>query len=86
MLSVSFFATVIAAFLELSIPPSVGKIVKQMLQVIFIYCGYLPDAALLAFGYAYGRLATAAVLAACVNVLIGMLFFAFLPRILERGN
>ena len=86
MLSVSFFATVIAAFIELSIPPSVGKIVKQMLQVIFIYCGYLPDAAILAFGYAYGRMAAAAALAACVNILIGMLFFAFLPRIIERGN
>ncbi len=86
MLSVSYFATVIAAFIELSIPPSVGKIVKQMLQVIFIYCGYLPDAALLAFGYAYGHLALSAVLAAGVNLAVGMLFFAFLPRIIERGN
>lgn len=86
MLSVSWYATIIAAFIELSIPASVGKIVKQMLQVIFIYCGYLPDAALLAFGYAYGRLAFSAVLAACVNIGIGMLFFAFLPRIIERGN
>ena len=86
MLSVSWFATIIAAFIELSIPPSVGKIVKLMLQVIFIYCGYLPDAVLLAFGYVYGRLAFSAGFAACVNIGIGMLFFAFLPGILERGN
>ena len=43
IVSVNFFVTTVGAFIGLSVPVSAGKIVKQLVQILFIYFGLLPD-------------------------------------------
>lgn len=83
IVSVDFFATTVGAFINLSAPVSAGKIVKQLIQIMFIYFGLLPDIAIMAVGMVLGHPAIGAVSAAAVNIVLGFLFFALTPLFLE---
>ncbi len=83
IVSVDFFATTVSTFIHLSTPTSAGKIVKQMVQVLFIYFGLLPDIGIVAAFLAMGQPVMAALGAAICNVLLGLLFFALASRFLE---
>ncbi|MBR4163739.1 MAG: CPBP family intramembrane metalloprotease [Solobacterium sp.] len=73
--SVDFYATAVGAFLDLSIPSSIGKTIKQLIQVFFIYFGLLPDIAVIATGYALHHPLIGVLAASVVNVYLGMVFF-----------
>ncbi len=83
IVSVDFFATTVSTFIHLSTPTSAGKIVKQMVQVLFIYFGLLPDIGIVAVFLAMGQPVMAALGAAICNVLLGLLFFVLASRFLE---
>ena len=83
IVSVDFFATTAGAFIGFSVPASAGKMVKQSVQIMFIYFGLLPDIAIMAVGLAFDQPALAAVGCAAVNVLRGLVFFFLSPLFLE---
>ena len=86
IVSVDFYSTTVGTFIDLSVPVAAGKTVKQVVQVLFIYFGLVPDAVLLVIGFVMGHVALAAVAAAAVNVGLGFLFFWFSPLFLEPGS
>ena len=87
ILSIDLYATCVGTFIDLSVPVSAGKTVKQIIQVMFVYFGLLPDIAILAIGIVVtGHTAAAALLAAVVNLVLGGLFFALCPLYLEPGS
>lgn len=86
IVSVDFFATTVGAFIGLSVPVSAGKIVKQLVQILFIYFGLLPDIAIMAVGLIFHHAAIAAVACAVFNVLLGLLFFSLTPLFLAPDN
>lgn len=79
ILSVDFYATVVAAFIDLSIPNSTGETVKQLLKMLFIYFGLVPDAALVAYGIVTEQAVPFLLIAAAVNVALGLVFFGVAP-------
>ena len=81
-----FYSTCVGTFIGLSVPVAAGKTIKQLVQVLFVYFGLIPDAVILVIGYVTGHLAAASVLAAAVNVGLGFLFFWFSPLFLEPGE
>ena len=83
IVSVDFFATTVGAFIGLSVPVSAGKMVKQLVQIMFIFFGLLPDIAIMAVGLTFDRPVSAAVGCAIINVLLGLLFFFLSPLFLE---
>lgn len=83
IVSVDFFSTTVGAFINLSVPVSAGKIVKQFVQVIFIYFGLLPDIAVISVGLVTNHTAIAMIGASVLNVGLGLLFFALTPLFLE---
>jgi len=83
IVSVDFFATTVGAFIGLSVPVSAGKMVKQLVQIMFIYFGLLPDIAIMAVGLVFGHPILAAVGCTVVNALLGLVFFALTPLFLE---
>lgn len=83
IVSVDFFGTTAGAFIGLSVPVSAGKMIKQLVQVMFIYFGLLPDIAIMAVGFALGHPFIAAIGCAALNILLGLLFFALTPLFLE---
>ncbi|MBR2263864.1 MAG: CPBP family intramembrane metalloprotease [Firmicutes bacterium] len=82
-ITVDLYATTVGTFIDLSVPFASGKLVKQLVQVIFIYFGLIPDAAILFIYYQQGHFLTGAVIAALVNVLLGNIFLALSARYLE---
>ena len=86
VVSVDFYATCVATFIDLSVPVAAGATIKQIVQVMFIYFGLLPDVALIAVGMALGHTVPAAVGAAGINMFFGALFFALSPLFLEPGS
>ena len=83
LLSVDFYATATGAFINLSVPVSAGKTVKQLVQILFIYFGLLPDVGIIAFGLVYGWAVPAVAGSALLNILLGLVFFALTPLVLE---
>ncbi len=83
IVSIDFYATTIGTFLDVSIPESIGKTIKQVIQIMFLYFGLLPDAALIAVGLTFNH-PYLAVLAACiVNIYLGLVFFSISPVFIE---
>ncbi len=86
IVSVDFYSTTVGVFIALSVPVAAGKMVKQFAQVLFVYFGLLPDIAILAIGIVAGYTAVAAIGAALLNVVLGLVFFALSPQFLEPGG
>ncbi|MBQ3191765.1 MAG: CPBP family intramembrane metalloprotease, partial [Bacteroides sp] len=83
IVSVDFFATTVGAFIGFSVPVSAGKMVKQLVQIMFIYFGLLPDVAIMAIGLTFDQPVLAAVGCTIINVLLGLVFFFLSPLFLE---
>ena len=83
IVSVDFFATTVGAFIGLSVPVSAGKTIKQLVQILFIYFGLLPDIAIMAIGLVFEQTALAAIGCTVVNILLGLVFFFLTPLFLE---
>ncbi len=83
ILSVDLYATSVGAFIGFSVPVNAGKTVKQLIQVLFVYFGLLPDIVIVVLGIVGGHAVPAAVGAAAVNVVLGMFFFSLSPLFLD---
>ena len=83
IVSVDFFATTVGAFIGFSVPVSAGKMVKQLVQIMFIYFGLLPDVAIMAVGLTFDQPVLAAIGCTVINILLGLVFFFLSPLFLE---
>ncbi len=83
IVSIHFYGTNVGAFIDLSVPTSAGKSLKQVVQILFIYFGLLPDIIIMAIGLIGSFVAPAAVGAAALNTGLGFLFFSLTPLFLD---
>ena len=83
IVSIDFYATTVGAFINLSVPVSAGKTLKQFVQILFIYFGLIPDVAIMAVGLVMKHTAVAAIAAAALNVALGFLFLALCPHFID---
>lgn len=84
IVSVDFYATNVGAFINLSVPVSAGKTLKQVVQIMFIYFGLLPDFIIMVIGLSLGFTGVAVVISSISNIGIGFLFFGLTPLFLGR--
>ena len=75
IVSVDFFATAVGTFVDVAIPASLDKSLKQVIQILFLYFGMIPDEMIIAMGLISNHTNTALFLACMVNLLLGLLFF-----------
>ena len=75
LVSVDYYATSAMTFLDLSLPESLSKNIRQTLLILFLYFGLLPDIAVIALGYAYNKVGRAGIAVALLNLFLGSLFF-----------
>ena len=57
--------------------------IKQLIQILFIYFGLLPDIAIMAIGLVFEQPVLAAIGCVVVNILLGLVFFFLTPLFLE---
>ena len=84
IVSVDFYATTVGTFIGLSVPVSAGKMLKQIIQVMFVYFGLLPDVVIAVVGMTVFHNTPLAVLcAAACNIVLGLVFFALSPVFID---
>lgn len=87
IVSVDFYTTTVGTFIGLSTPASAGKIVKQLVQILFVYFGLVPDIVIAVAGIATGHTYTAMAAAALVNFALGLVFYGLAPNFIDpRGG
>ena len=86
IVTLDFYSTAVATFIDLSIPTSTAKQIRTVIQIMFIYFGLLPDVVILIVGGIFSALPIAAAVAAVANVCIGAVFFALSPLFLVNGR
>ncbi|MBO4407340.1 MAG: hypothetical protein J5849_06525 [Clostridia bacterium] len=82
IVTVDLYATTVGAFINLSVPVSAGKTIKQMVQILFLYFGVVPGAGMIAVGLILGGewIGMLAVLGASLfHLAFAGLFFALTP-------
>ena len=79
IVTVDFFATSVGTFIGVSVPTSAGKTLKQIIQVMFVYFGLLPDIAIMAVGLVFHFVTPAVIGVILINVILGGIFFALSP-------
>lgn len=83
IITIDFYATTVSVFLDSSIPQSVDKMVRQIVQATFLMFGLLPDAIILVVGYMNDHLMANLPYCIIVNVVVGMILFAITPIVME---
>lgn len=83
IISIDFYGTTTGAFINISVPVNAGKVIKQLIQIMFIYFGLLPDFGILIAGYLMKGFPIALVISAIVNLLIGALFLVLTPAFMD---
>ena len=83
LLSISIYSTSVGTFIGVTVPNNAGVMLKQFVQVLFVYFGLLPDIVAIAICAAIGKVALGIAIALILNVLLGLLFFSFAALALE---
>lgn len=86
VVSLGAYSDSVGLFIDLSLPTSLTPTVRSMVQLVFIYFGILPDAALIIVGFALGHLVPFAIAAVLFNLAITGLSLLLSPLFLERGR
>ena len=82
VVSVDFYGTCVGTFIGLSTPSAAGKTVKQIIQIMFLYFGLVPNAVIMAVALVMEHAMTGIVGCTAVNVLLGLVFYALSPLFL----
>ena len=77
ILSIDAYSTTIATFIDLTVPQHAGKILKQLVQIMFLYFGIGPIAAIIAVSWVFGMLSVGLVAATAFNIALSAAFLAF---------
>ena len=76
IVTIDAYATVVGTFIGLSVPTSAGVSIKQLVQIMFIYFGLLPDIACIATGLVLDKLFIGALIGVAINLLLFGVFLA----------
>ncbi len=80
LITLDLYATTVGTFINLSVPVQAGKMLKQMVQVMFIYFGLIPDAVIVVIGVTVGWSMFFVLLCCAVNIAIAAIFWVLAAR------
>ena len=84
--SIDFYASMAHTFIDLSVSGRLTKQIQQVILILVLYFGLLPDILLLVLGGILEQMSLFAVLAGGFNIALGALFFSLSPLFLLRGR
>ena len=86
ILSVDAYSTTIATFIDLTVPQHTGKTIKQFVQIMFLYFGLGPLAAIIAVSFAFQVLPLGLLIAMVFNLGLSALFICLSAVKLSPGH
>ncbi len=75
IISIDFFATAAGTFVDAAIPSSIDKSLKQVIQILLLYLGMIPDELLIAGGLISNHAVFGMSAAGILNLVLGLVFF-----------
>ncbi|MEE0955379.1 MAG: putative ABC exporter domain-containing protein [Eubacterium sp.] len=86
-LTLSYYCINTGAFLNATLPSDAGTPVKQLVQIMFVYFGLVPDIGIIAAGFSgaidWLSVSRGILLAGLVNCLVGSIFLVMIPAFLD---
>ncbi len=86
ILSLDFFSANAGALADLSLPVSISQGVKVIIQVLLVYLGLIPAAAVIVLGLVFHAVPLAMIGVALVDGVLGMIAFAIAPQLIKNGR
>lgn len=86
IISMDFYSTSAGVFIDLSVSVSATAPVKNLIQILFLYFGLLPNIILLIVGGVFSLFPLFSAIAAIANFAIGAVFFIFSPMFVAYGR
>ncbi len=86
ILSIHFYGIAVNAFVYTVIPTSIGAVVKQVIQVMFLYFGLLPAIGILAFGYIRDWFTMSILIATTVHIVLASIFIYLTAESIEPSS
>lgn len=83
IISVDFYGTTVGAFINISVPVNAGSMIKQLVQILFIYFGLLPDAGIIVLSFVLKAVPVGVTLCALANLALGAIFLALIPSFID---
>jgi len=81
ILSVDYYSTNVSTFIQLVIPENIDQSIRQIIIIMFLYFGLLPDILIIALGAVFNAMPAALLGAAAINIILGILFFGLSPLV-----
>ena len=81
--TIDAYSTTVATFIDLAVPQSIGRTVKQMAQIMFIYFGLVPVAVVIGLGFIFNQIPAGLFGAGMMNVGLAALFLMFSSLVLS---
>jgi len=86
ILSLDFFSANAGALADLSLPTSITQGVKVIIQVLLVYLGLIPAAAVIIMGLMFHAVPAAMVGVALVDTVLGLIAFSIAPQFIKNGR
>ncbi len=83
IISIDFYATNVGVFINISVPVKAGSMLKQLVQIMFIYFGLLPSVGILLAGYLLEGFSLSMIICAVFNLSLGALFLGLTPAFID---
>jgi hypothetical protein len=84
--TIDLYASSVGAFISLSLPTSLAKTIRSVIQIMFIYFGLVPLAGIIAVGLVLDRFMLFSLIAVVFNILISALFTSVCPVFINNGR
>ncbi len=86
IVSLDLYSSSVGAFIAMSLPVSLANNIRSVVQIMFVYFGLIPFAAIVATGLILKQFLLFSVIAVAFNVAISALFVFWSSRIMLRGR
>ena len=84
--TIDLYASSVGAFISLSLPTSLAKTIRSVIQIMFIYFGLIPLAGIIAVGLVMDKFIIFSLIAILFNVVISGVFTALCPIFIKNGR
>ena len=83
IISVDFYGTSVGTFINISVPVKAGSMLKNIVQIMFIYFGLVPNLIIVVVGVMLKIMPVAMLICAIINILIGALFLGLTTKFID---
>ena len=83
ILSLYMYSSSVGTFIDVTVPANAGSNLKQIVQIMFVYFGLIPDLIVFAIAAFFKQIFIGIIFGTIFNFMLGVLFFFLAAQFLE---